>query len=109
MLGVLPFDATRGQLNALDVQLSELIDDSIVRSPAEPSELLVALGDTIKSRGQPCMLKERGAPPGGRWSDLGVLEPVRDVKARHTSTLLVFEAVERALAEIEARAATASA
>ena len=55
------------------------------------------------------MLKERGAPPGGRWSDLGVLEPVRDVKARHTSTLLVFEAVERALAEIEARAATASA
>ena len=43
------------------------------------------------------MLKENGKPPGGRWSDLAVLEPVRAVKARHTSTLLVFEAVERAL------------
>ena len=43
------------------------------------------------------MLKENGVPPDGRWSDLAVLEPVRAVKARHTSTLLVFEAVERAL------------
>ena len=43
------------------------------------------------------MLKENGAPPDGRWADLAVLEPVRAVKARHTSTLLVFEAVERAL------------
>ena len=43
------------------------------------------------------MLKENGAPPEGRWADLAVLEPVRDVKARHTSTLLVFEAIERAL------------
>ncbi|HRY08315.1 MAG TPA: iron-sulfur cluster assembly scaffold protein, partial [Hyphomicrobiaceae bacterium] len=31
------------------------------------------------------------------------LEPVRDYKARHTSTLLVFEAVGRALDEIKAR------
>lgn len=43
------------------------------------------------------MLKDNGTPPGGRWADLAVLEPVRAVKARHTSTLLVFEAVERAL------------
>lgn len=43
------------------------------------------------------MLKENGPPPEGRWSDLAVLEPVRDVKARHASTLLVFEAIERAL------------
>ncbi len=49
------------------------------------------------------MLKENGAPPAGRWAGLAVLEPVRDYKARHTSTLLVFEAVERAIAEIEAR------
>lgn len=46
------------------------------------------------------MLKEGGAPPGGRWSDLAVLEPVRHYKARHASTLLVFEAVERALAQL---------
>ena len=50
------------------------------------------------------MLKEGGDPPGGRWADLAVLQPVKDHKARHASTLLVFEAVERALAEIEARA-----
>lgn len=51
------------------------------------------------------MLKENGPPPTGRWADLAVLEPVRDYKARHASTLLVFDAVERALDEIEARAA----
>lgn len=49
------------------------------------------------------MLKENGPPPGGRFADLAVLEPVRGYKARHTSTLLVFEAVERAMAEIEAK------
>jgi NifU-like protein involved in Fe-S cluster formation len=31
-----------------------------------------------------------------------VLEPVRDYKARHASTLLVFDAVEEAIATIEA-------
>ena len=51
------------------------------------------------------MLKENGPPPTGRFADLAVLEPVRDYKARHTSTLLVFEAVERAMAEIEAKRA----
>jgi NifU-like protein involved in Fe-S cluster formation len=49
------------------------------------------------------MLKEGGPPPGGRWSDLAVLEPVRNYKARQASTLLVFDAVERALDEIAAR------
>jgi NifU-like protein involved in Fe-S cluster formation len=48
------------------------------------------------------MLKEGGPPPQGRWSDLSVLEPVRDYKVRHASTLLVFDAVEEAIAEIEA-------
>jgi NifU-like protein involved in Fe-S cluster formation len=51
------------------------------------------------------MLKERGAPPSGRWADLGILEIVRAYKARHASTLLVFDAVEDAIAQIEARRA----
>lgn len=51
------------------------------------------------------MLKEGGAAPGGRWADLSVLQPVKDHKARHASTLLVFDAVERALGEIEASTA----
>lgn len=55
------------------------------------------------------MLKESGPPPSGRWADLGVLQPVRDYKARHASTLLVFDAVERALTEIEAKRAAETA
>jgi NifU-like protein involved in Fe-S cluster formation len=43
------------------------------------------------------MLKDNGPPPSGRWADLAVLEPVRNYKQRHTSTLLVFDAVEKAL------------
>ena len=49
------------------------------------------------------MLKEAGPPPAGQWADLAVLEPVKDYKARHASTLLVFDAVEAALAKAEAR------
>ena len=49
------------------------------------------------------MLKENGQPPGGKWQDLAALEPVRDVKGRHASTLLVFDALERAIGDIEAR------
>ena len=44
------------------------------------------------------MLKENGPPPAGRWSDLGLLLPVRDYRHRHASTLLVFDAIERAVA-----------
>ncbi|MDR3475819.1 MAG: iron-sulfur cluster assembly scaffold protein [Devosia sp.] len=50
------------------------------------------------------MLKADGAPPVGRWADLGYLEPVRDYKPRHTSTLLVFDAVADALDKLEGSA-----
>jgi NifU-like protein involved in Fe-S cluster formation len=46
------------------------------------------------------MLKSNGAPPAGRWADLAYLEPVRDYSPRHTSTLLVFDAVVEALDKI---------
>ncbi len=49
------------------------------------------------------MLKEDGPPPEGRWADLAALLPVKDYKARQPSTLLVFDAVEDALAQIEAQ------
>jgi NifU-like protein involved in Fe-S cluster formation len=51
------------------------------------------------------MLKEGGPAPTGRWADLAILEPVRNYKARQASTLLVFDAVERALEDAEARSA----
>ena len=54
------------------------------------------------------MLKEGGPPPDGKWHQLAVLEPVRDYKARHASTLLVFDAVEDAIRQIEAKRATAA-
>jgi NifU-like protein involved in Fe-S cluster formation len=48
------------------------------------------------------MLKENGAPPA-KWEDLAVLEPVRDYKARHASTMLTFDAVVKAIDEIQAK------
>ena len=51
------------------------------------------------------MLKENGKPPEGKWADIAVLEPVRDYRPRHTSTLLVFDAVCAALDAIDARQA----
>ena len=50
------------------------------------------------------MLKENAPPPdAAKWADVAVLEPVRDYKARHSSTLLTFDAVVEALGQIEAR------
>ena len=47
------------------------------------------------------MLKENGTPPAdGKWADIAVLEPVRDYKARHASTMLTFDAVVEALNRI---------
>ena len=49
------------------------------------------------------MLKEHGPPPdAARWSDVAALEPVRDYKARHASTMLTFDAVVTAIEQIEA-------
>jgi NifU-like protein involved in Fe-S cluster formation len=56
------------------------------------------LRDTVRK-----MLKENGPPPSGRWADIAVLEPVRDYKARHASTMLTFDAVVAALDKIEAQ------
>ncbi|MFN3854396.1 MAG: iron-sulfur cluster assembly scaffold protein [Phreatobacter sp.] len=55
------------------------------------------------------MLKEGGPPPSGRWAELAVLEPVRDYKARHASTLLTFDAVVEAIGKIEAARLAAAA
>jgi NifU-like protein involved in Fe-S cluster formation len=54
------------------------------------------------------MLKENGKPPQGKWADIALLEPVRDYKARHASTMLTFDAVVDAIGQIEARAKEAA-
>ena len=63
-------------------------------------EELKALRETMRR-----MLKEDGAPPAGRFADLKYLEPVRDYKARHASTMLAFDAVVDAIGQIERREA----
>ena len=61
---------------------------------------LRALRETVRK-----MLKENGPPPAGKWAEIAVLEPVRDYKARHASTLLTFDAVVQAVDAIEAKRA----
>ena len=43
------------------------------------------------------MLTENGNPPTGKWQGLALLLPVRNVKQRHSSVMLVFDAVVTAL------------
>jgi len=43
------------------------------------------------------MLKMNGPAPEGRFSELAVLEAVKDYPARHASTLLAFEAAAEAV------------
>ena len=64
---------------------------------SKPAELR-ELRETVRK-----MLKENGPPPSGKWADIAVLEPVRDYKARHASTLLTFDAVVSAVDQIEAK------
>jgi NifU-like protein involved in Fe-S cluster formation len=81
---------------ALGQASSSIMASHIIGSSAEE---LRALREGVRK-----MLKENGAPPAeGKWADIAVLEPVRDYKARHASTLLTFDAVVDAIGQIEAR------
>ena len=60
---------------------------------------LRAVRDTVRA-----MLKDNGPAPAAPWDDAQVLEPVRDYKARHASTLLTFDAVVDAVGIIEQKA-----
>lgn len=51
------------------------------------------------------MLKEEGAPPSGKWSDLEVLQPAREFRNRHQSILLTFEATLDAIGQVETQSA----
>jgi NifU-like protein involved in Fe-S cluster formation len=68
---------------------------------ATPDELRV-VRETMRK-----MLKENGPAPEGRFVELKFLEPVRDYKARHASTLLTFDAVVDCLDQIERKAVAA--
>jgi NifU-like protein involved in Fe-S cluster formation len=80
---------------ALGQASSSIMARNVVGSRAEE---LRTLRETVRR-----MLKENGSPPGGKWDDIKVLEPVRDYKARHASTLLTFDAVVSAIDAIDAK------
>ena len=77
---------------ALGQASSSLMARHVVGSTPEE---LKALRETIAA-----MLKQGGPPPDGKWAEFAALEPVRDYKARHASTLLTFDAVCDALGQI---------
>ena len=78
---------------ALGQASSSIMARNVVGSKADE---LRSLRETVRR-----MLKENGAPPSGKWADIAVLEPVRDYKARHASTMLTFDAVVSAIDQIE--------
>ena len=80
---------------ALGQASSSIMASHVIGS--KPDELR-KLRETVRK-----MLKENGPPPSGKWADIAVLEPVRDYKARHASTMLTFDAVVNALDQIESR------
>ena len=87
---------------ALGQASSSIMARNIVGSTPEE---LRALRDGVRR-----MLKENAPPPeAAKWADIAVLEPVREYKARHSSTLLTFDAVVDAIAQIEAREGVESA
>ena len=86
---------------ALGQASSSMMARTVVGSSAAE---LRALRDTMRR-----MLKENGPPPEGRFAEMACLEPVRDYKARHASTLLTFDAVVDAIGQIEAGRAVAAA
>lgn len=71
--------------------------------------IIGATGEELKElkRTMYAMLKEGGPAPTGRFEEFRFLEPVREYKARHASTLLTFDAVVDCVEEIEAAARTA--
>ncbi|MHC2020431.1 iron-sulfur cluster assembly scaffold protein [Methylobacterium sp. CM6247] len=84
---------------ALGQASSSLMARHVVGAKADE---LREVRDTVRR-----MLKENGPAPQGEWADLAVLEPVRDFKARHASTLLTFDAVVNALDQVAAKAQAA--
>ncbi len=52
------------------------------------------------------MLKENGPSPSGEFAELKFLEPVKEYRARHASTLLPFDAVVKAFEQSLEKAKT---
>ena len=78
---------------ALGQAASSIMAQSIIGSTADE---LRSLRQTMYS-----MLKDGGPAPDGKFAEFRFLEPVKDYKPRHASTLLTFDAVVDCLDQIE--------
>lgn len=92
--GIVSACALRVQACALGQSSAAILKEAIIGASLEEID---TARDELRA-----MLKEGGKPPSGRFSKLALLKGVADYPARHTSTLLAFdaaaEAVERAIA-----------
>ena len=82
---------------ALGQASSAIMARNVVGATADE---LRAVGEAMRK-----MLKEHGPVPEGRVEDLKYLEPVRDYRARHASTMLTFDAVVDAIGQVEKKRA----
>jgi len=82
--GVVSDCALRVQACALGQASAAILKEAIIGASLE--EL------TIARDGLHAMLKADGEPPAGRFAKLTILQGVAKYPARHTSTLLAFEA-----------------
>ncbi len=57
---------------------------------------VIRIGDALRA-----MLKEKQPLPDDVWQDLQILTPVQDFKSRHGSVMLSFDAVKKAVKELE--------
>ena len=101
-------NAGRGEHHPVDfLNAEEVLDQaaSAKRMPArEAAYRNLVLNQRVEARSpfiSRSIWTENGAPPEGKWADIALLEPVRDYKARHASTMLTFDAVVDAIGQIE--------
>lgn len=78
---------------ALGQASSSLMASHIIGSTTDE---LKQLRDTIW-----LMLTNKGIAPTGKFAEFGCLEPIKDYKARHASTMLTFDAVVDCIDQIE--------
>jgi len=81
--------ALRVQACALGQASAAILKANIIGASLDE---LVGARDGLKA-----MLKEGGEPPTGRFENLALLQGVRDYPARHTSTMLAFDAAVEAM------------
>ncbi len=89
--GVVSETALRVQACALGQAAAAILQDAIIGANLEE---VIDARDKLRA-----MLKQDGPSPSGRFAKLALLHGVSEYPARHTSTLLAFEAAVKAVSD----------